>query len=123
MRLDLEHFPLVRVDYETPAGTAPEDQILELLARGERFVMISGRPPANHPDDTPGNRKSRAAFFKSHKAELKRLCSGAVMIEGEKPVARPFKIMATALGKAFGVRFCFAKDDAGAMELARAMLL
>lgn len=122
MRLDLEHFPLVLVDYDAPDNTAPEEQVRQLLSRGEHFVMISGRPPVGHQDDTPENRKSRAAFFKSHKAQLKALCAGAVMIEGDKPVARPFKIMASTLGRVFGVRFAFVRDRDAAMEVARAML-
>ena len=58
-------------------------------------------------------------FFKQNKKRLQQLCAAAIVIEGDKPVARAIKVMAWGLSKAFGVPFHFARDDDAAVLLAR----
>ncbi len=116
--LDLRDFPVVRVLENNTTAVAPEQQIELLLDRDEPFVILMHRTAEQHPDDTPENRKSRAKFFKSNKARLRRLCMAVILIEGGKPVPGPFKLMASGLGKAFGVPFLFVPDESAASEVA-----
>lgn len=125
MLLDTEKFPLVFLREDDPgyhAGTL-EAQLLGLLERGERFVLLTDHLPGDdqehdHPPESHEERKGRTMFFKRNKDRLRQLCTGAVFIAGDRPVPAVVQLTVKGLSRAFGLTFAFARTEREALECA-----
>ena len=127
MQIDANQFPLVflRPNEDAKGASAskptPAAQFEAILNRGQHFVLITLHSPTDDPDETAEERKQRALFFKRNKDRLRRLCAGAIVVEGDRPTPIPIRLAAQAMGKAFGFNFHFVTNEAEAID--RAMRL
>lgn len=120
MPVDATQFPLVYLTAPQPDSSPGEAEAAfeALLDRGERFVVVTERPPGEEHEherelahETPHEaRKQRALFFKRNKARMKVLCAGMVVIAGERPISLAARVAAQTLGKFLGFRCAFVRD-------------
>lgn len=122
MLIDQARFPLIFMRDDVHSDIPATTQLVTLLDRDERFVLISDHSPGDEDDATPGERKERALFFKRNKDRLRKLCAGSIVIEGDKPTPMPIRIAAQTFGKAFGIGFYFVRDEEEAIEKAKCLL-
>lgn len=122
MYLDQSRFPLVFLRADRPSDIPPELQFEGMLDRGEPFVLIGDHLPDRGHDEPPEERKKHALFFKKNKDRLRALCRGIVFVEGDKSVPPPLRLVAQTVGKAFGARVSFARDEAHAIAAGTALL-
>ena len=80
---DLSAFPLVRLPMPEPGivgyGERWTAEFDAILARGERFVLLSVRPIPE--DEAHDDRKARALWLKRRRADLGRLCLAHLHVE------------------------------------------
>ncbi|WP_219213680.1 hypothetical protein [Variovorax boronicumulans] len=125
MRLDTTRFPLVfmREAEQQPSAVGTPEQALEaLLDRGERFVLLTDHLPGDHADESHEDRKQRALFFKRHKAWLRALCQGMVLITGNRAIPAAVRLAAQGAGKVLGLAIAFVETEREAAEAAEKWL-
>lgn len=128
MRLDAENFPIVWMREHDHDDEHDDDAdralFLELLRRGERFVLIAERMPrpSDLTETTPEDRRERARMFKTYKGEMARLCAGMILIGRASGLALPIRKTIENVASAMGIKFLFADSEAAALELARERL-
>lgn len=109
MRLDTTAFPIVWMFEGTPHRDW-ESQLDALLARGERFVLITRQDDGDHDNHAEGqdeghdaeDKKRRALWLKRNRALLKRWCAGGVFVVSGATKARMLGSLLQPLTKAFG---------------------
>jgi hypothetical protein len=116
MQIDTSRFPLVFLHADGAATSSAEAGLESILHREQRFVLITDHSPADDHDESTEERKQRALFFKRNKDRLRRLCVGAIVIEGGRPMPLPIRLAAVAMGKALGFDFHFVASDAEAID-------
>ena len=121
MILDTSAFPHVQLSERHPEHDW-EPQLDALLAREERFVLITSPDPLEDPGETPGDRKRRAQWFKRNKSTLRRWCAGAILIEHNRARALTVQVMAKTMGKVFGFPIRVADNPTDARERAARLL-
>ncbi|MBO9708764.1 MAG: hypothetical protein J7521_11170 [Caulobacter sp.] len=114
MHLDRNRAPLVFMRPDMTTDTPYERQLDDLLDAGAPFVLVTKPFPDHVHDETPEERKVRALQFKRQRERLRSLCRGVVVIQGDKPLALPFRLAAEGFGKAVGVPVRFVRDEAEA---------
>jgi len=128
MPIDSTQFPLVFLrldegaDGSSTTSRSTEDQLDSVLGREQRFVLIAARAPGGDQDGSPEERKQRALFFKRNRERLRRLCAGAVVVEGDRPTPVAIRLAAQAMGKAFGFSFQFVATEFDAIDRARQLV-
>ncbi|SMF74732.1 hypothetical protein SAMN02982989_4418 [Xaviernesmea oryzae] len=128
MRLDAENFPIIWMREHDHSDDHDDDAdrklFLELLARGERFVLIAEKMPrpSDLAETTPEGRREHARMFKAYKGEMARLCAGMILIGQASGVALPIRKTIENVSSAMGIGILFADSEATAMELARERL-
>ena len=120
MQIDESAFPLVFLrPHETSAEDFSAEARLEaIFDREERFVLITPFSSVDDHDDSPAEERRKALFFKRNRDRLRRLCAGAIVIEGDRPAPIPVRLAAQTLGKAFGFDFYFVRTEADAVDRA-----
>ncbi|WP_431257337.1 hypothetical protein ACQ86G_22185 [Roseateles chitinivorans] len=114
MRFDTSRFPLVFLMENTQAAGPTETveaQLIALLDRGERFVLLTDHLPGDHAEESHEERKERALFFKRNKDRMKRLCGGLVFITGDRSVSAAVRLAAQGAGKVLGLGFAFVPSE------------
>ncbi|UXS43055.1 hypothetical protein FY150_24985 (plasmid) [Agrobacterium tumefaciens] len=128
MQLDFTELPVIwmREHEEGQVHNDAEDreQLLAVLQRGQRFVLIADRMPTlpDLSEMDAQERKVRAKMFKVYRQDLARLCRGMILIG--RAAAMPLAIKKTIEGfsSAMGVALLFAESEPAARELARSRL-
>lgn len=121
MQLDTTRFPLVfmREAEQPPSAVGTPEQALEaLLDRGERFVLLTDHLPGDHAEEGHEERKQRALFFKRHKARMRALCPGMVLITGDRAIPAAVRLAAQGAGKVLGLAIAFVETERDATEAA-----
>lgn len=111
---DLSAFPLVRLPMLEPgiAGTGERwaAEFDAVLARGERFVLLSIGPIRE--DEAHDDRKARALWLKRRRAELGRLCLAHLHVEQDPDRRAMMQDRAAKMGNAFPYPLTvFASED------------
>lgn len=131
MRIDASSFPIVWMrDYDHDEDhdfAADRKVMLELLERGERFVLVAERMPGlsdvgDIADMGAEERKQRAQLFKAHKDEMTRLCAGMILIGRASGLPTAIRKPLEGLASALGIALLFADSQAAALQLARERL-
>jgi hypothetical protein len=128
MKLDTENFPLVWLrEHEDEHDHNDEKEIAAfeaLLHQSRPFAIIVEKPPQFLPKDRldPEEKVKRAKLFKSHRADLSRLCVGFIVIMRETPLSLPVRKAVEGLTAAMGVPLNFAADAMTAEAIARERL-
>lgn len=120
MQLDTTRFPLVfmREAEQQPSAGTPEQGLEALLDRGERFVWLTDHLPGDHADESHEDRKERALFFKRHKARMRALCQGMVLITGDRVIPAAVRLAAQGAGKVLGLAIAFVETERDVTEAA-----
>jgi hypothetical protein len=121
MHLDRSRAPLVYMRPDLVTETPYERQLDDLLDAGAPFVLVTEPFPDHVHDEPPEERKARALQFKRQRERLRALCRGVVVVQGDKPLALPFRVAAEGFGKAVGVPVRFVRDDAEAATVGLAL--
>ncbi|MFB8342848.1 hypothetical protein ACWGNA_18615 [Brucella cytisi] len=123
MQIDKSRYPLVFLrESAFPQTENPEAELEAILTKGLPFVLISDHPPHDNRNEPQQAKKARALFFKRNRETFVRNCAGAIVIDGARTTAMPFRVAAQAFGKAFGVPFHFVPDEDAAVVLANELL-
>jgi hypothetical protein len=129
MQLDMTQFPLIWMrehsdDHEQEEDAAAREALLALLERGEKFVLIATRLPtlAELAELKPEDKKMRAKLFKTHRAQLTRLCAGMIMIGSAANLPQPICKAVQGFTAMMGVAVFFAASVADADAIARERL-
>lgn len=131
MHVDADSFPIVWMrdhDHGKNHDVAADRKVmLELLERGERFVLIAERMPGlsdvgDVADMGAEERRQRAQLFKAHKDEMTRLCAGMILIGRASGLPAAIRKPLEGLASALGIALLFADNQAAALQLARERL-
>ncbi|MDH7795104.1 MULTISPECIES: hypothetical protein [unclassified Beijerinckia] len=122
MYLDQAHFPIVFLREEGPSEMPLPHQLVELLAAGKKFVLITHHRLGEGHDETHEERKERALFFKQIRKQLHELCRGIIFIQGDRPFALPVRAAAQTFVKALGMTVAFVADEQAAVQQGNALL-
>lgn len=128
MKIDIATHPIVWL--RDHAGDHPLDdeddrrQLVELIARGERFVLVSERMPTliDLADAAPQEKKVRAEMLKSLRGDISRLCAGAIVIGSSSSLPLALRKALEGLTATLGVPLAFAEAEADALHIASRML-
>jgi hypothetical protein len=122
MLIDNSLSPIVFLRTHAESSIPIEEQLQQLLNKGQRFVLVTDHSQDDHHDETPEERKQRALFFKKIKDRMRVLCGGMIVLEGDKPTPAPVRLVATTASKAFGFTVAFATDEEDAIEKGKSLL-
>jgi hypothetical protein len=121
--LDITTFPIVYVTQSDFGSTDLEIALESLIARRERFVLITSQDSA--PGDTgvsPEKRKRRARWLKTNGKAFAKWCAATVIIEGQPAGSNRLRTMRNALAGAFGFRLISAATINDAQAAAQLLL-
>lgn len=122
MFIDQSLFPIVFVRSQVESTVTLDDQFQQLLDKGEQFVLITDHTEDDHHDESVQERKQRALFFKKIKAQMRALCRAMIVLQGDKPIPAPMRVVAATAAKAFGFAVAFAIDEDDAIKQGKAFL-
>lgn len=124
MFLDTTRFPFVYLRNDAHPEESTEVQIVALLDRQERFVLVTDHLPSpdHDHDESHEERKQRALFFKRNKPRIRQFCAGGIIVAGDKTVPAYVRLPAQAIGKAFGFELTFVRDEYEALTQGRKLL-
>lgn len=128
MKIDIATHPIVWLRDHSSDHPHDEEadrrQLIELIAKGERFVLVSERMPTliDLADAAPQEKKLRAEMLKSLRGDISRLCAGAIVIGSSASLPLTLRKALKGLTATLGVPLVFADAEADALHIARRML-
>ncbi|RQO61582.1 hypothetical protein DBV14_04555 [Variovorax sp. KBW07] len=122
MLIDASRSPLVFLRTQGQSNISVEEQLQQLLDKGQRFVLITDHSQDDHHDETPGERKQKALFFKRVKDQMRVLCRGMIVLEGDKSTPAPMRLAAATASKAFGFTVAFVSSEDEAIRKGESLL-
>ncbi|WP_256078802.1 hypothetical protein [Massilia sp. YIM B04103] len=122
MFIDISQAPFVYIREEVESSIPVTEQIQQLLAQDQPFVLITNHRHDDHQDETAEERKEKALFFKKVKERMRQLCRGMIVVEGEKPIPAAMRLVAATASKAFGFAVKFAASEEQAIQQGRELL-
>lgn len=128
MQLDMTRYPIIWMrshhDDEEEDIEATRDALVDLLDRGQRFVLVADRMPnlSDLKDSSPAEKKMRAQLFRTHREKLVRLCAGMIIVGDAAALPRALAKAIEAFTSAMGVGVVFAASLGDAETQARVRL-
>lgn len=122
MFIDDSAAPVVFVRSHVESNVSMETQFQKLLDKGEQFVLVSDHNEEDHHEESQEERKKRTMFIKKVKGQLRLLCRGMIVLEGDKPMPAAARIVAATAAKAFGFAIAFTSNEEEAVKLSQKLL-
>lgn len=106
MQIDIQEFPLVRMDYSGAGNQTIEEtlQVLEqCLQRKQAFVFLGGGADFDKdPNENVADRRAVAVWMKQHKAELRDYAKAMYYVEASTVKRLAAKAFSVIYGKFWG---------------------
>ncbi|MGE4337711.1 MAG: hypothetical protein AB7E55_17285 [Pigmentiphaga sp.] len=125
MSMDSSQFPYVWMSLTHEPGHDFKQDFAEFeanLKRSKPFVLLTDSAPAEDHEHSQEERKYTSLWMKKHKAELRKLVLGMIVIEPNAVKRLGFKAFAVVFGKFWGYPLMLASSREEAMEIAKSLL-
>ncbi|NWB68297.1 hypothetical protein [Pseudomonas sp. I8001] len=126
MQLDSSTFPVVKIVFDAPSDTPPQDTFgafEALLLREEPFVLLHEKAvdESTH-EHSHEERKQASIWMKKHKVALRTFVKGMIQVEPSAAKRLALKPFAVMFGKAWGYPLLVVESTDQAWALARDVL-
>ncbi|MDE1912974.1 MAG: hypothetical protein KGL60_08550 [Pseudomonas sp.] len=126
MQLDSSTFPVVKIVFDAPSDTPPQDTFgafEDLLQREEPFVLLHEKAvdESTH-EHSHEERKQASIWMKKHKVALRTFVKGMIQVEPSAAKRLALKPFAVMFGKAWGYPLLVVESTDQAWALARDVL-
>lgn len=126
MQLDSSTFPVVKIVFDAPSHTPPQDTFVAfeaLLQREEPFVLLHEKAvdESTH-EHSHEERKHASIWMKKNKVALRAFVKGMIQVEPSAAKRLALKPFAVMFGKAWGYPLLVVESTDQAWALARDVL-
>ncbi|MDR0253583.1 MAG: hypothetical protein LBI75_10410 [Brucellaceae bacterium] len=126
MQIDIQDFPLVRMDYSGEGKQTVEEtlQIFEqCLQRKQAFVFVAGGADFDkNPDESVADRRTVSLWMKQHKVELRDYVKAMYYVETSSVKRLAAKAFSVIYGKFWGHPMIVTENHDEAVLQARQLL-
>ncbi|MBD9456637.1 hypothetical protein IB241_03010 [Pseudomonas sp. PDM05] len=125
MSVNSSDFPFVWMKLTQEPGHDHQKDFAEFeanLQRGEPFVLLTDKAPAEDHEHSPEEKKRTALWMKKHKIELRKWVLAMILVEPNSAKRLGFRAFAAVFAKFWGYPLLLAASRQQAMEMARELL-
>ncbi|QJI28905.1 hypothetical protein HKK55_09290 [Pseudomonas sp. ADAK18] len=126
MQLDSSTFPVVKIDFDAPAGPGAEDVFVtfsRLLERQQPFLLLHDKAvDETAHEHSHEERKQASIWMKKNKPALCTFVKGMIQVEPSAAKRLALKPFAATFGKAWGYPLLVVESKERAWTLARDVL-
>ncbi|MBT2372585.1 hypothetical protein [Pseudomonas fluorescens] len=126
MQLDSSTFPVVKIDFDAPAGPGAEDVFVtfgRLLERQQPFLLLHDKAvDETAHEHSHEERKQASIWMKKNKPALRTFVKGMIQVEPSAAKRLALKPFAATFGKAWGYPLLVVESKERAWTLARDVL-
>lgn len=125
MPMNSRDFPFVWMSFSHAPGHDHDHDFEEFernLTKGEPFVILSDQAPEDDHEHSPEEKKRTALWMKRHKAELRQLVMGLIVVEPNAAKRLALKTFGIAFAKFWGYPLLTAANRTEALTLGRELL-
>ncbi|QJI38469.1 MULTISPECIES: hypothetical protein [unclassified Pseudomonas] len=126
MQLDSAMFPVVKIVFDAPSDTPPQDTFVAfeaLLRREEPFVLLHEKAvDESAHEHSHEERKQASIWMKKNKVALRAFVKGMIQVEPSSAKRLALKPFAVMFGKAWGYPLLVVESRDQAWALARDVL-